>query len=192
MIEVFKDVPNYEGIYQVSNFGNVKSLSRIIVNRGAKYSCEEKLMKPLKTKKGYLKICLYKNGKSKTFSIHVLVAMAFLDFIPNGNKFVIDHKNNVKNDNNLLNLQIISHRENSSKDIKKTKGKFVGVHWIENRNKWRSQIQIKGQNIILGIFETEEEGFLVYQEALKKVDLFKGNKKHFINKLNIKLCQKER
>ena len=187
MIEVFKDVPNYEGIYKVSNFGNVKSLSRIIVNRGAKYSCEEKLMKPLKTKKGYLKICLYKNGKSKTFSIHVLVAMAFLDFIPNGHKFVIDHKNNVKNDNNLLNLQIISHRENSSKDIKKTKGKFVGVHWIKNRNKWRSQIQIKGQNIILGIFETEEEGFLVYQEALKKVDLFKGNKKHFINKLNIKL-----
>ena len=55
MIEVFKDVPNYEGIYQVSNFGNVKSLSRIIVNRGAKYYCEEKLMKPLKTKKGYLK-----------------------------------------------------------------------------------------------------------------------------------------
>lgn len=50
MIEVFKDVPNYEGIYQVSNFGNVKSLSRIIINRGAKYSCEEKLMKPLKTK----------------------------------------------------------------------------------------------------------------------------------------------
>ena len=86
-----------------------------------------------------------------------------------------------------MNLQIVSHRENSSKDIKKTKGKFVGVHWIKNRNKWRSQIQIKGQNIILGIFETEEEGFSVYQKALKKVDLFKGNKKDFINKLKIKL-----
>ena len=187
MIEVFKDVPNYEGIYQVSNFGRVKSLSRIIVNRGAKYCCEEKILKPLKTKKGYLKICLYKNGKSKTFSIHVLVAMAFLDFKPNGNILVIDHKNNVKDDNNLKNLQIISHRENSSKDKRKTKGKFIGVHWIKGRRKWRSQIQIKGQNIILGIFETEEEGFSIYQKALKKINLFNGNKSDFINKLNFKL-----
>ena len=175
MIEVFKDVPNYEGIYQVSNFGKVKSLSRIIINRGAKYSCEEKLMKPSKTKNGYLAVSLRKEKVPKTFSIHVLVAMAFLDFIPNGHKFVIDHKNEIKTDNRVENLQIISQRENIQKHHKNKNGS-LGCVFHPQAKKWRSEIHINGFNIYLGLFEEKKDALKAYEIANKEIENFENTK----------------
>ena len=68
--EIWRDVPNYEGLYQVSNFGRVKSLNYNHTKR-------EKIMKP-QLIKGYYQIGLCKNGKVKQYLVHRLVALAFI------------------------------------------------------------------------------------------------------------------
>lgn len=105
--EVFTDIHNFEGMYQVSNLGRVRSCDRIICNGRFE---KGKIMKPCKTKKGYLRVYLCKDGKQYTYSIHRLVALAF---IPNpDNKPCIDHINGIKEDNNVKNLRWCTNREN--------------------------------------------------------------------------------
>jgi hypothetical protein len=128
--EIWKDIPGYEGKYQVSNLGNVKSLERIVLRNG-KYPFLNK-EKPLKygfDGGGYFRVNLCKNGKAKNFLVHHLVARTFLNHKPCGHKLVIDHKNNIRTDNRLENLQLISHRENISKDQKNTSSNYTGVCW---------------------------------------------------------------
>ena len=90
MIEIFKDIKDYEGLYQVSNFGNVWSLNYKRTGRA-------ELMKTSKNTKGYLKVTLCKDGKRKHFLIHKLVAGAFLenpDNLPQVNHIDENKKNN--------------------------------------------------------------------------------------------------
>ena len=100
-LDFWKDIEGYEGLYQVSNTGQVKSVK------------SGKILKPDKRKEGYLQIGLYKEGKKKKFLIHRLVAAAFL---PNEDELSqVDHINNAKTDNRVCNLQWISHVENNRK-----------------------------------------------------------------------------
>jgi hypothetical protein len=166
--EIWKDVPGYEGIYQVSDMGNVKSLSREKLHKG-KYpiTTNEKILKPPANSHGYLVVILCNNGLKKTMKVHALVAMAFLNHKPDGtNKIVVDHINNNKLDNRLVNLQLISQRENSSKDKKGGTSKYVGVR-LSAINKWRAEITINGKLKHLGYFIDEYEAHLAYQKALK-------------------------
>jgi hypothetical protein len=158
MQEIFKDIPDYEGIYLVSNLGNVKSL---------KFGKERILSKGLDGH-GYYNVTLFKDGNPKTFTIHQLVAMVFLNHKPNGNTIVVDHIDNNKLNNRLDNLQIISQRKNTSKDKKGT-SKYTGVYWYKNRCKWRAEIKILGKIKYLGCFETELDAHLSYQNALKQI-----------------------
>ena len=73
MNEIWKDIEGYEGLYQVSNFGNVKSLNY-------KRSGREKILKPSKDNDGYLHVNLCKNNNQKGFTIHRLVAKTFIIF----------------------------------------------------------------------------------------------------------------
>ena len=165
-MEEFIDIPGYEGKYQVSNLGRVKSLSRVdTIGRKVK----EKILKTQIDKGGYLRTKLSHKGKTKTFRIHQLVAMAFLGHIPCGHKQVVDHKNNVSTDNRLENLQLITSRENSSKDRKGGSSKYVGVSWENSRGKWRSKIRIGGKQILLGRYKDEYEAHLAYQKALNNI-----------------------
>ena len=94
-MEIWKDVVYFEGLYQVSNLGRVKSLNYSRTGR-------EKVLKPSKTN-GYLQVYLYKEGKSKRFSIHRLVAFAF---IPNPNNLpIVNHKDEDKSNNCVDNLE---------------------------------------------------------------------------------------
>ena len=103
MEEIWKDIEGYNGDYQVSNLGRVKSF---------KYG-KEKILKPQKLNTGYLSINLCKNGKMKTSRINRLVAEAFL---PNPeNLSEVDHINSDKTNNCVENLQWISHVENCRK-----------------------------------------------------------------------------
>ena len=164
MIEVFKDVPNYEGIYQVSNFGNVKSL---------KWN-KEKIMKQGISSR-YLAVNLRKENISKTFRIHVLVAMAFLDFKPNKQVLTIDHKNGVRTDNRLENLQIVTQRENIQNYHKSRKGQ-IGADWREQTKNWRSQIYINKRIVHLGLFEEEKDALKAYEIANKEIENFENTK----------------
>ena len=116
--EEWRDIQGYEGIYQVSNFGRVKSLPRT-VRTGLKYTdkCQlkERILKPCKTKLGYLSICLNANGKSKTHPIHRLVAWAFPEIC--GEYFegaVINHKDENRANNNALNLEWCTQKYNNN------------------------------------------------------------------------------
>jgi hypothetical protein len=104
-IEIYKDVVGYEGIYQVSNLGNVK---RILISRGVSKK-NNNFIKPF-CNKAYYQIVLQKNGKRKYFMIHRLIAQAF---IPNPNNYpFINHINGIKNDNRLENLEWCTHSQN--------------------------------------------------------------------------------
>lgn len=173
--EVFKDIPNYEGIYQVSNFGKVKSLSRKIKNNKGFYDSKELFLKAGLSKRNYYSVVLRKNNKSKTFRIHILIAMAFLNHKPN-REFVVDHKSNKKEENFLDNLQIISHRENCTKDRKRRVNKYAGVKKNKKLNKWVAQMQINGKEIHLGVFEIEEEASEIYKKASLNIEKFENPK----------------
>jgi hypothetical protein len=157
--ENWKDIPNFKGVYKISSFGRVKSFK---LNK-------ERILKPGICSSGYCIVVLSLDLKRKSFRIHQLVAMAFLNHTPDGtNKLVIDHINNLKSDNKLSNLQIISNRDNC---IKKTKGKskYRGVQWCETHKKWKSQIRYKNKRLSLGSFKNETEASEAYE--LKKTQI---------------------
>lgn len=119
MEEMWKDIKGYEGLYQISSLGNVKG------KRG-------KLLKPQKREHGYLGVDLYdKNHKQRRYSIHRLVAIAF---IPNPNNYLeVNHINENKTDNTIENLEWVSHKINSNHG---TRGKRIS---LKNKNGKKSK-----------------------------------------------------
>lgn len=107
MNEIWKDIPGYEGLYQVSNLGRVKSL--VYVTRCSEVK-REKILKQA-THNGYAYVSLHNSGNMKTKYVHCLVANAF---IPNeAGKRCINHLNGIKSDNRVGNLEWCTHSENT-------------------------------------------------------------------------------
>ena len=106
-MEEWRDIKGYEGLYQISNLGRVKSLPRKIRNQHCK---NEYIKTPIPDKDGYLRVTLYDRGRNKTYAIHKLVAIHFLD---NPNNFpIINHKNEIRSDNRVENLEWCTNSEN--------------------------------------------------------------------------------
>lgn len=129
---MWKDINGYEGIYQISNLGNVVSLDRISTKRDRwgkiiDYHLKSKIIKTSHNNKGYSIIHLYKNKKSKTFLLHRLVAEAF---IPNPKGLLeINHKDENKDNNCVDNLEWCTRKQNNnygiqSKDGRRSTSKF--------------------------------------------------------------------
>ena len=111
--EEWRDIFNYEGIYQVSNFGRVKSLERYVFSDKAVYSCylrKPRIIKQCNNLNGYCFVGLSFEGKTKDFFVHRLVAQAFID--NPDNKPQIDHINAIKTDNRVENLRWVTAQEN--------------------------------------------------------------------------------
>lgn len=112
-MEIWKDIKGYEGLYQVSSLGRVKSLKREFysgMNYQLKKSYPERILKKRYTKTGYVYVGLSKKGDVRKFKVHRLVAMAFL---PNPhNKSCVDHTNGVRDDNRLENLRWVDASQN--------------------------------------------------------------------------------
>lgn len=171
MQEIFKDIEGYKGKYQVSNLGNVKSLKRLIYNgRGGTYYTNERILKHT-VSKGSCHIILCKNSKIKSYTIHGLIMSTFLNYKAKNNKMVIDHIDNNPLNNNINNLQIITNRENCSKDRFRGNysSKYVGVSLCKKSKKWYSQIYINGKYKNLGRYKNEIDAHLAYQNILKKI-----------------------
>ena len=112
MKEIWKDIEGYEGIYQVSNLGRIKALKKIVRWDGGKdYPREEYIMKNVLTAKGYEQITLSKNSTQVRRMVHHLVADAFIE--PDLSRPHINHKNGIKNDNRLDNLERCTVQENN-------------------------------------------------------------------------------
>jgi hypothetical protein len=169
--EVWKDVIGYEGLYQVSSCGNVKSLSRTITKGNITYVTKDKLLKQSLDNVGYPYVNLSDYKKQKTFRVHRLVAIAFLNHTPNKyDGLLVDHIDNNKLNNNLSNLQLLSNRENTSKDRKNKTSKYTGVYWNKECNKFASQIRINKKVKHLGLFDNEDDAYITYQNALREQD----------------------
>ena len=120
MLELWKDIKGYEGLYQVSNYGNVKGLAK----KHGYSNRQESIIKQYKNKKGYYKVVLSKNGKQKNIEVQRIVAEAFLnknDFKSyidedrekiNLNKLQVNHINEDKSDNKASNLEWCSPKYN--------------------------------------------------------------------------------
>ena len=137
--EIWKDIPEYEGLYQISKTGKIKSLKKLVEYSNRSGFKKEKILKG-GIDRGYTFVILSKDGKVKNFKIHQLMAITFLNHKPNGYKVVVDHIDNNTLNNNLENLQLITQRENTSKDKNNTTSKYSGVH-KNKKNKWIAQIQ---------------------------------------------------
>lgn len=116
MTEIWKDIPGYEGHYQVSDHGRVRALERLVEQRNRWGSTHSRLMpqkelSPAPNKAGYLHVSLYNAGIERTFLVHRLVAGSF---IPNPTGLnTVNHINGTKDDNKAVNLEWLSQKDNN-------------------------------------------------------------------------------
>ena len=132
--EIWRDVVGYEGCYQVSSMGRVKSLERKVKHWcGGERIQKERILKPKTDRYGYLIVGLYAAGKRKMLRVHRLVCQTFHE--NPGNKPQINHINEIKTDNRARNLEWATARENSNfgtrnERMAKTKSKPVGQYTL--------------------------------------------------------------
>lgn len=108
--EIWKDIPDYEGLYQVSNIGRIKSTNKTIYLKNGKTKVSRSLIMKETLDKGYKVVTLSRNLKKMRTGCHRLVAKAF---IPNPhNKPCVNHINGIKNDNRVENLEWVTYSEN--------------------------------------------------------------------------------
>jgi hypothetical protein len=162
-LEIWKDIPDYNGLYQVSDLGNIRSLN---------YGKIKELKPRLVGYDGnqYLAVNLSKESKVKSVKVHKLVALCFLNHTSKGyNGLVIDHIDSNKLNNRLDNLKLVTPRFNASKDKQGSSSKFTGVTWHKKSKKWQCQIYNNGKLNHLGLFNTEIEASKTYNNYLKNM-----------------------
>ena len=156
MREIYKEYP-FDKRYKVSNMGNVKGISG-------------KLLKLQKDKSGRKRVSI----SSIDVYVHQAVAETFLNHNRCGHRIVVDHIDNNPSNNRLDNLQLISHRENLLKDKKNKTSKLRGVSIdsCSNSLKYRSQVMLGKKMYYLGLFNSQQEAYTAYLDALNEYDKF--------------------
>ena len=152
MNEIWKEIPNYEGFYEASNLGKIRSVSHIVPCKGGTRFVKGKLKKLQTNHKGYLITTLSKENQLFTFSVHQLVAMTF---IPNFQKStVLNHINGIKTDNRVQNLEISNPSHNQLHAVRTGLVNPTGlsqyryVYYVKNpraKNKWAACIRHNGK-----------------------------------------------
>lgn len=158
VIEKWRPIEGYEGLYEVSDWGRVKSLEKV---DSLGHLRKEKILKSIKNNKGYIKVNLCKDGERKNCTVHRLVAQAF---IPNPDNLpCVNHKDEVKTNNHVGNLEFCSHQYNSTygtaiqrrveKTINGKLSKSVYQYTLDGEfvREWESVSEIQRQ---LGYFQT--------------------------------------
>lgn len=155
--EQWRKIPHYEDYYEASDLGQIKSLRF------------NKILKPyLVRDKGCYVVGLCKEGKRKTIKIHRLIALAFLQ--PDTARPFVNHKNGIRTDNRLSNLEFCSYQENASHSrlfLREKKTRFIGVSFHKHAKRWTAKLWINKKHKNLGYFETEIEAARAYSKALR-------------------------
>lgn len=148
--EIWRDIFGYEGLYQISNLGNVKSLNY-------RRTGKEKILKPAKNSSGYLNIILCKNGTNKSMLVHRLVAQAFVqnDSIFNNE---VNHKNECKTDNRACNLEFCNAKYNSNYGTRnEIMGKTISKVNKNNNNRSKKVLCVETNVIYLSTYEVQRK-----------------------------------
>lgn len=170
LIEKIKPIQDYEGLYEISNYGYVISLAKQwVVGIGIRRK-EKTNLKAGLDGAGYNIVHLWKNGETKTIKISLLVYDHFGEGKRDGIRIVVDHIKERWNDR-IDNLQLLTQRENTIKGYmnKKTSSKYMGVYWHKISRKWRAQIRIGKKREHLGLFNKEIKASNKYKEALRNL-----------------------
>lgn len=161
--EIWKDIVGYEGLYQVSNLGRVKSLERTVtIGFGNKKHLEEKIMS-FSTRSGYSIIVLKKNGTKASKQVHRLVAEAFIP--KEDDKNIVNHKDFDRKNNVVENLEWCTQKENIRHSVDRMKHPKTrtqtntGHQYISRRNNYY-RVTIEGK----------EKNFKSLDEAIKYRD----------------------
>lgn len=148
--EIWKDITGYEGLYQVSDQGRVKSLERKVPHRAKEWTIKERILKPIDNGRGYLQVVLCTGGNIKRFFVHRLVCQAFHEN-PKG-KPQVNHINEDKTDNRAYNLEWSTARENCNhgthnERVAKAQSKQVGQYTLDGEliKVWVSLTEVKRQ-----------------------------------------------
>lgn len=179
-IEEWKDIENYEGLYQVSNFGRVKSLKR---NRKFKSIHEDTIKKQTNTNRGYLIVSLSKDGKKKNFYVHRLVAESFIAKIENKND--VNHINENKHDNMVKNLEWCTKKYNNNyghrliKAADAHKKKIISINLSDDSKNYFNSVKEAGD--YLGIKATNISAVLNNRKNSTSGYSFKYNNQETIN-----------
>lgn len=165
--EIWKPIPGYEGFYEASNLGRIRSCTRMIRrSRGGFQKHRGRVLIPTHLKSGYTSVGLSKYGNRQSHTIHTLVAKAFIG----ESNLVVDHINRIKSDNRLCNLRYVTQRENvihSRTNITGKTGVYLNDH--RYRKKYRARIRIGGKMEELGSYFTKEEASKAYNQRLKQL-----------------------
>lgn len=113
ILEIWKDIKGYEGLYEVSNYGRIRSKEgkTTYTEKHGVRRWKSRILKQKKDKLGYFRVCLWKEGKPKDFLVHRLVAIAFIGNPPQ-DKQLINHKDGQPGNNFFENLEWCNHRHN--------------------------------------------------------------------------------
>ena len=149
-MEIWKSIKGFEGLYEVSSLGNVKSIRR------------NKLLSLHIDQDGY-KSCTLCRIYKKNVRVHRLVYEAFIGELDD--RLVIDHIDTIKTNNEYTNLRQIETRENTTIG-KVRKSNYRGVRYFKPNNKWGSEIQIDGVRYFLGLYDSAELASEQYEKTL--------------------------
>lgn len=161
-MEEWKSVVGYEGLYEVSNMGRLRSLERTFVNRNGITRRFKGRVLALNPRNGwYATSTLRKDGVTTEVYIHHLVMAAFIGPRPDG--LIIAHRDDNKHNNLLSNLRYTTPGDNTADIIRNNTVRSdnisgtIGVSWDSNREKWISNITKDGKGYYLGAFSNKDD-----------------------------------
>lgn len=152
MIEIWKDIGGFEGFYQVSNNGNIRSVDRVQINsKGVAVHYNGKRMKPIPNSSGYLRVELKSKNKKERWFVHRLVATHFVDNEHPEVNIVVNHIDSNFLNNNAANLEWTTHVGNAQHALKAGRMKRT-QKWLDNlhRAQEKSYTPVIGYNPING------------------------------------------